>query len=64
MKFALNFDCNNDVFAIDLTGETARILAHIADCVDEHGQTEGVVYDLNGNNIGSWRFAHDDWGQS
>jgi hypothetical protein len=55
--FKVHFDCDNDAFQDgnrDL--EIARILRVIANYVENMGQTEGVVRDLNGNKIGEYYF--------
>ena len=50
-------ETGNDAFALDMTGEVARILRGIADKI-ERGEATGLyqsVYDDNGNPVGTFR---------
>lgn len=58
--FTVDFRCENSAFDGDPSGEVARILRGIAERV-EGGATSGVVFDDNGNSVGSW--ALDDMGE-
>ena len=56
--FTLSFETTNDAFTDGYKGfEVTRILHEISkrvgDVDDDRG-TSGVVYDINGNKIGSW----------
>jgi hypothetical protein len=55
MEFTVTLTCDNDAFADDLRGETARILRRLADSV-ENGYDAGNLADVNGNTVGSFAF--------
>ncbi len=57
--FSLVFSQSNDAFKTASETETARILRHIADRV-ENGCIDGPVKDDNGNRIGRWATTDDD----
>ena len=53
----IEIETGNDAFAVDLTGECARLLRGIADKI-ERGDASGLyqsVYDDNGNPVGAFR---------
>lgn len=59
MRFTMQFDCDNEAFAVEgmmpLAGacdEVARILRAIADRLED--ETGGDVRDINGNSVGFW----------
>jgi hypothetical protein len=59
MKFTVNFDCDNDAFAISPEFEVSRVLRQISKKVED-GFVNGPVMDFNGNRIGDWEFTDDD----
>jgi hypothetical protein len=62
MAFRLRIDTGNAAFDDDNRyAEVARILRALADRLDDRpGQTGGLVVDINGNNVGTWRFTQKD----
>lgn len=55
MVFTVKFDTDNSAFD-DPRYEVARILRDTARQVED-GKTEGVVRDLNGNTVGTFKFT-------
>ena len=47
----------------DLVTELDRILAKVAEYAAEYAldgvAASGPVFDINGNNVGEWRYVHD-----
>ena len=54
-QFQLTIECDNAAFEDEPTEELARILKGISEHVGR-GNTENVVFDINGNNVGSYCF--------
>jgi hypothetical protein len=58
MKFEIHFTTDNDSFHSErgmMETETAKMLDDIKDCVLD-GVADGVVFDSNGNSIGTWGY--------
>jgi hypothetical protein len=55
--FELKFLTDNAAFDDDPRGEIARILRKLADDIDNGSQTEGGLYDLNGNRVGAFEIV-------
>jgi len=53
--FKLELDLENDAFAADPHREVARILRETAGEIEEH-RPGGRLLDVNGNDVGRWRF--------
>ena len=62
MKFTLEIECDTAAFTEgggdSRNEETARILREIAKQLDV-GYVKGIVYDMNGNNVGIYKFYED-----
>ncbi len=57
IKFKLEIECENDVFAgDDLFYEVSRILKEVADRV-QRGYNNFSLMDVNGNSVGKARFV-------
>ena len=56
--FRIEFDTNNAAFECG-TYEIKRILDNIANKVDG-GKREGLVIDVNGNQIGYWMYNEEE----
>lgn len=54
MLFQIEIETDNSAF--EDSGELGRLLRKMADQVDE-GRTTGPVIDINGNQVGSYRFG-------
>lgn len=52
--FGLSIRTFNDAFAEGGNAEVARILRELANRVEHYGQTEGSLYDVNGNRVGEF----------
>ena len=54
-SLTVSFDTGNAAFC-EGNGqvEAARVLKHIAACIEFKGDTSGTVRDFNGNHIGEW----------
>ena len=63
-RLSINLDSENDAFADDAIGETVRILNGIIhDLVINQPDYAKKIYDINGNNCGSWQwFAPEEHG--
>ena len=57
-KHSITIHTDNAAFSDDPNAETARILRHIADQV-EQGVDHIPVYDINGNRVGTYMYEHD-----
>ena len=56
-RLSINLDTENDAFADDAIGETVRILNGIIhDLVINQPDYAKKIYDINGNNCGSWQW--------
>ena len=53
-KFALDFNTDNEAFSDDKCAEIARILREVIDQIENNSQDTRKIYDLNGNEIGTW----------
>ena len=56
--FSLQLTTSNAAFTDNIQAETARILQDLASRLGS-GQIDhqdGILFDLNGNNVGQWRF--------
>ncbi len=62
MKFTLEIECDNEAFCAygeeSLHEETANILGYVSNQVRD-GYVKGIVYDMNGNNVGFYKFYED-----
>lgn len=64
MKFIVEFDCDSVAFGQEPNDETyrnvevMRILDKVKVAVELY-RTEGPCLDINGNTVGSWRFANE-----
>lgn len=62
MKFTLEIECDNAAFTEggddSRNEETARILREIAKQLDV-GYVKGVAYNMNGNNVGIYKFYEE-----
>ena len=58
--FCLCFTTDNASFQDAPAFEVAKLIRKIADGLEHHGMTQGVVHDDNGNRIGWWNFDHPD----
>ena len=57
--FSVKFETGNFAFDDDeLLPECADTLRTIAEQMD-HGATDGIVRDMNGNTIGKWKISPD-----
>lgn len=50
--FVVQFETDNAAFDEAPATEIARILRHVANRVEERGDGEGAIFDINGNLIG------------
>lgn len=53
MKFSLEIDSNNAAMVEDGAGEVCRILRVIRERI-YNGARDGILRDVNGNQVGSW----------
>lgn len=61
LKFTLEFDMENAAFAPSYTrDEVARILLDIHNRVLHDQRTEGIIHDVNGNNVGQWSMDQEE----
>lgn len=59
MAFRLNFDTGNAAFdEDDRAAEVARILRAAATAI-ERGSRDGVLHDINGNRVGSFKLSRE-----
>ena len=54
--FTVQIDTNNEAFDDDMATEIIRLLRTIIDEV-EHEAESGMLYDSNGNRVGSWQIS-------
>ena len=52
--FKIEFECDNAAFSEYPQAECVRILNDITDKLTYNGQTDGIIFDVNGNRIGQW----------
>lgn len=55
--FTLRFSTDNAAFSGDRDLEVSRILQAVARKIEVTGEDNGKVFDLNGNNVGTWRIT-------
>ncbi|MGL5032647.1 MAG: hypothetical protein ACRC6M_02470 [Microcystaceae cyanobacterium] len=51
--FKIQFEIDNAAFVDGFSEEVERILSKIAQRVKD-GETQGVIFDLNGQRVGNW----------
>jgi hypothetical protein len=56
MRFTLTLECDNAAFDDSPVTEVARILDQTAEALCS-GYLEGTCLDVNGNDVGDWRFV-------
>lgn len=54
----IQYNEENAAFEDDGAFENARILRKLANLV-ENGESSGVLYDLNGNRVGTWEAGNE-----
>ena len=54
----MTLECKNAAFEGNETGEVTRILRALADRLDETGIEEVVLFDVNGNRVGLFRWTN------
>jgi len=57
--FHLKIETTNDAFTFDGGGcEVARILRELADEIETTCERRDIIFDLNGNRVGEWKFSN------
>lgn len=56
MKFTMNIESNGAAFEeeFDRAYEVSRLLREVAEAVGTDLSTRGVLFDVNGNQVGAW----------
>jgi hypothetical protein len=54
MKLKLRLKGEGGAFAVRPASEIARILREVARRIEEDGDDEGLLRDINGNRVGEW----------
>lgn len=52
-KYKITIETENDAFHPDPWTEVQRILERIIDVNNQHGVSEGTLWDINGNKVGA-----------
>ena len=60
MRFQLEIICDNTAFDDSPEEEVSRILRELSTRVwNGAAPDDGLVFDTNGNSVGTWRFGHE-----
>ena len=55
--FTIKMKTDNDAFCHDnKESEVCRVLDYVRQMI-EGGYSEGIIHDINGNNVGSWKLT-------